>query len=69
MFKYKHKTSGEVIETANKVTSKNWIPVGEKEHKDNPSKTGDTKKGDTKKGETKKGETKKDDTGKEADGQ
>ena len=27
MYKYKHKTTGEVIVTSNKVTSKNWEPV------------------------------------------
>ena len=69
MYRYKHKTSGEVIETANKVTSKNWILVEEKGTKAGDTKKGDTKKGDAKKGDAKKGDAKKGDAKKEVEGQ
>ena len=33
MYKYKHKITGEVIETSNKVSSKNWVEIEAKQAK------------------------------------
>ena len=78
MYKYKHNKSGEVIETSNKVTSKNWTEIEAKQPKTGTGaaatgapatgKSAENKKGSGKKGEGKKtGE--KQEPGKEADNQ
>lgn len=78
MYKYKHNKTGEVIETTNKVASKNWTEIEAKQPKAGTGaaatgapatgKSAETKKGSGKKGEGKKtGE--KQEPGKEAGNQ
>lgn len=78
MYKYKHKTTGEVVVTSNKVTSKNWDLVKEEtktstpktgEGKTTGTKAGGAKTGSTKAGGSKKGNTKKEEPKEEAEGQ
>ena len=67
MYKYKHNKTGEVIETANKVTSKNWTEIeGKQITKPDAGAKTDGKKDVGKKVDGKKTGTKQE-PGKEAD--